>query len=58
MKRTWNIGKIIGLLLGIAALICIITSVIQEGSNIFLNIGLVCNCIALILFMFMNKKEK
>lgn len=59
MKRKWNIGKIVGLLLGIVALICIIISIIfQEGNNIFLEIGLFCNCISLILFMFINGKEK
>ena len=58
MNGKWNIGKIIGLVLLIISLVCIIFSIFQEGNNIFLNIGLLCMCIDLILFIFINGKEK
>lgn len=58
MKGKWNIGRIIGLLLGIISLLCIVTSMVQEENNIFLAIGLMCNCISLVLFMLMNMKDK
>ncbi len=58
MKGKWSIEKIIGLLLGIVALACFIISMFQKENNAFLIIGLVCNCISLILFMFINKKKQ
>jgi len=58
MNNKWNIGKIIGLVLAIISLICIVISTVQEGNNIFLNIGLICMCIDLILFTFIKGKEK
>ncbi len=58
MKGKWSIEKIIGLLLGIVALACFIISMFLKENNIFLTIGLVCNCISLILFMFINKKKQ
>lgn len=58
MNKKWTIGKVIGLILGIISLICIIISMVQEGNNIFLNIGLVCICFNLILFIFINEKER
>lgn len=58
MRRKWNLGKIMGLLLGIVSLTCFIISIFQEESNTFLIIGLGCNCISLILFMFINEKKQ
>ncbi len=58
MKEKWSIEKIIGLLLGIIALACFIVSMFQEENKTFLLIGLVCNCISLILFLFINKTKK
>lgn len=49
--------KMIGTLLGIIGLICIIISISQEGNNLFLEIGLLCNCISLLLFVLINKKK-
>ena len=56
MKEKWNVSKVIGLLLGIVSLICIMISIFQEGNNILLWVGIVCNSISLVLFMLMNKK--
>ncbi len=58
MNRKLNLGKIMGLLLEIVALTCFIISIFQEENNTFLIIGLVFNCISLILFMFINEKKK
>ncbi len=58
MKEKWSIEKIIGLLLGIIALACFIISMFQEENKTFLIIGLVCNCISLILFLFINKNKQ
>ncbi len=57
MKVKRNIEKI-GLLLGIVALACFIISIFKEGNNTFLVIGLFCNCITLILFIFINRKKQ
>ncbi len=56
MKQSWK--KIVGLLAAIAALSCMVISMFHEGNNVFLSIGLACNCIALALFISINKKEK
>lgn len=58
MSNKWSIGKIIGLVLAIISLICIIISIAHEDNDIFLNIGLICMCIGLILFTFIKGKEK
>ncbi len=58
MKEKWSIEKIVGLLLGIVALTCFVISMFQEKNKTFLMIGLICNCISLILFVFINEKKK
>lgn len=50
MKRKWTAASVVGLLLGIAALACILLSIFfQKGNNLFLNIGLILSCANLIL---------
>ncbi len=58
MKRKMEHKRIIGLFLGIVALACFIISMFQKENNTFLIIGLICNCISLILFMFINEKKQ
>lgn len=56
--KEWNLWTILIKILGIAGLICIVISIVQEGNNLFLNIGLLCACIDLILITVMNRRKR
>lgn len=54
-----RIVSIIGLLFAITGLVCIVNSGFQNGSNQgLLSIGVLCNMIALLIFLFFIKKKR
>lgn len=57
-KEEWNIWKILTLVLGVMALVCVIVSMFFEGNNGFLIAGLSCMCASMIIFVAINVKKK
>lgn len=53
-----KIYKILGLTLAVIAAVCIGFSIFQQGRNrLFLPAGLLCNCLALLVFLFAKPKK-
>lgn len=60
MQKKWTPLNVIGLSLAIIGLVSIIISFLQEGNGTFLNIGLLCISVNLLLFSItnLNKRNK
>ncbi len=58
MNKKWNAVRVIGLVLAVISLVCFAISMVKDGNKIFLNVGLFCMSIGLILNILMNRKEK
>ena len=58
MKKKNTLLKVIGLVFGISAIICIAISMILEINNYFLIAGLSCNLVALIILIIVIRDEK
>lgn len=50
--------KILGISLAVIAIVCIGFSIFQQGQNkLLLPAGLLCNCIAMLVYLFASKKH-
>lgn len=58
MQNKWTPLNVIGLLIAIIGLACIVISCFQEGNRIFLNIGLLCTGVDLLLFSIINFSKR
>lgn len=58
MHKKWTPLNVIGLLLAIIGVVCIVISFFQEGNRLFLNIGLLCTGINLLIFSIINLNKR
>ncbi len=50
--------KILGIALSAIAIVCLGISISQDGQQLFLQVGLLCNCLALLIYLFFVKTKK
>lgn len=49
--------KILGIALSAIAIVCLGISISQDGQQLFLQVGLLCNCLALLIFTAKKKRK-
>lgn len=58
MQKKWTPLNVIGLLFASIGFVSIIVSFLQEGNGTFLNIGLSCTCVSMLLVSINNFKKR
>lgn len=49
--------RILGIVLAAIAIVCLGISISRDGQQLFLQVGLLCNCLALLIFVSKKKRK-